>query len=72
MTERTTTSNPETPVRMQGEEAQKIANAQRVEWPDAWRGAALQDGSSIGWQQAAPGNVSTCGSSMGRFITATE
>ena len=22
--------------------------------PKAWRGAALQDGSSIGWQQAAP------------------
>jgi hypothetical protein len=26
--------------------------------PKAWRGAALQYRSSIGWQQAAPGNVS--------------
>jgi hypothetical protein len=27
-----------------------------VAMPNAWRGAALQCGSSIGWQQAAPGN----------------
>jgi hypothetical protein len=27
--------------------------------PRAWRGAALQDGSSIGWYQAAPGNDPT-------------
>jgi len=29
--------------------------------PKAWRGAALQDGSSIGCQQAAPGNDSAQG-----------
>src|ERR1700722_4227919 len=26
----------------------------------AWRGAALSDGSSMGWQQAAPGNGRGC------------
>jgi hypothetical protein len=36
--------------------------------PKAWRGAAFQDGSSIGCSQAGPGNVSTCGSSIGRCI----
>ena len=31
----------------------------------AWRGAALDFVSSIGWQQAAPGSVSTRGNSIG-------
>ena len=47
----------------------KQASIRRVEWVKGARvlleGAALQVGSSIGWQQAAPGNVSTCGSSIG-------
>ena len=62
-------SNSETPVRLKGDErTQKIANVQRVEWPDAWRGAASWHGNSIGQRQAAPGNISTCGSSMCRCL----
>jgi hypothetical protein len=42
------------------------------EFKEFWRGAALWHCSSIGLQRAAPGNVSRCGSTMGRCVPRTE
>jgi hypothetical protein len=44
------------------------ASRERSRWHPSWRGAALRFGSSIRWQQAAPGNVSTRRSSFGRLL----
>ena len=33
---------------------------QNVAAPTVWRGAALPDGSSMGWLQAAPGSYPAC------------
>jgi hypothetical protein len=47
-------------------------NTLRVERTKRLEGAALQDGSFMSCSQAAPGNVSRCGSSTGRCICRTE